>query len=340
MNPDRFHLITEKYPPLRVAVVGDICLDRYLIIDESKAEISIETELPVRNVVEVRSQPGGAGTIINNLLALGVGHIFPVGFTGEDGEGFELRRALGAQCGVSLEYFFETPLRRTFTYTKPLLVKPGKPPVELNRLDFKNWSPTPALVQGHILDAVLNLATKVDAMILLDQVDVPETGVVTRRLLETIAAIVKEQPRLLIMADSRRGLSGYPPVSLKMNRAEFAVFTGSRSPLQLQEIKDKAAILSKNFGKYLFVTLAEDGLLGAGPNGKVEHIPSLPVRGEIDIVGAGDSVTANLTTSLAAGAKFGEALEIANAAASIVIHQLGTTGTARVNDITKILFGA
>src|SRR5262245_15427793 len=75
MTPGRLHLITEKIPPLRVAAVGDICLDRYLIIDESKAELSIETELPVRNVVEVRSQPGGAGTIINNLLALGVGKI-------------------------------------------------------------------------------------------------------------------------------------------------------------------------------------------------------------------------------------------------------------------------
>src|SRR5262245_27561838 len=190
VTPDRLHLITEKFPPLRVAVVGDICLDRYLIIDESKAELSIETELPVRNVVEVRSQPGGAGTIINNLLALGVGHIFPVGFTGEDGEEFELRRALDVHRNVSLEYFFETPLRRTFTYAKPLLAKPGKPPAESNRLDFKNWSPTPALVQGHIMDAVLSLAPQVDAMILLDQVDVPETGVVTKRVLVTIESIV------------------------------------------------------------------------------------------------------------------------------------------------------
>src|SRR6266478_68348 len=106
MTSERFQFMSEKFPSLRIAVVGDIYLDRYLIIDEAKAEIAIETELPVRNVVEVRSQPGGAGTIINNLLALGVGHIFPVGFTGEDGEGFELRRALDTHRNVSLEYFF------------------------------------------------------------------------------------------------------------------------------------------------------------------------------------------------------------------------------------------
>ena len=63
----------------------------------------------------------------------------------------------------------------------------------------------------------------------------------------------------------------------------------------------------------------------------------LPVRGEIDIVGAGDSVTANLAAALAAGASLAEALELANAAASIVIHQLGTTGTASVAAIAELL---
>ena len=158
-----------------------------------------------------------------------------------------------------------------------------------------------------------------------------------RKRLDAIESVVKNHPNLLIVADSRRGLSGYPCVSLKMNRAEFAVFAGSRSPLQLREIKDQAALLAKNFGKYVFVTLAEEGMVGAAPNGEVELVPALPLRGEIDIVGAGDTVTANLTVALAAGATLREALEIATAAASIVIHQLGTTGTATVSDIEKLL---
>ena len=56
-------------------MVGDFFLDRYLLIDPAKAETSIETGLPVYNVVEVRAQPGAAGTILNNLVALGVGEI-------------------------------------------------------------------------------------------------------------------------------------------------------------------------------------------------------------------------------------------------------------------------
>ena len=69
----------------------------------------------------------------------------------------------------------------------------------------------------------------------------------------------------------------------------------------------------------------------------MEHVPSLPLRGPIDIVGAGDSVTANLTVALAAGAGLREALELANAGASIVVHQLGTTGTATPAQIRRRL---
>src|SRR4051812_8702298 len=102
MNSQRFEQITAKYPKLRIAVVGDICLDRYLEIDPAKSEVSIETGLEVFNVVKVRNQPGAAGTILNNLVALGVEEIFPVGFCGEDGEGFELMAALNSMSGVHL----------------------------------------------------------------------------------------------------------------------------------------------------------------------------------------------------------------------------------------------
>ena len=73
MTLARFRVLTDCYRNLRIAVVGDFCLDRYLEIDPARKEISIETGLPVHNVVRVRSQPGGAGTILNNLVALGVG---------------------------------------------------------------------------------------------------------------------------------------------------------------------------------------------------------------------------------------------------------------------------
>lgn len=337
MTPERFQEISAQYSDLRIAIVGDFCLDRYLEIDPARQEISIETGLPVHNVTNVRSQPGAAGTILNNMVALGVGEIYPVGFCGEDGEGYELRRSLLARRGVKLDYFVETDLRRTFTYCKPLVMTPGKAPVELNRLDSKNWTPTPAMLQGRLIDCVGRLAAQVDAMILMDQVDIPETGVVTSKVLEAIGAVVKELPELMILADSRRGLRGYPRVALKMNAAELAALTGSGTKLDIAAIQQSAAALAREKDRPVFVTLAERGVVCASPWTEPAHVPALPVRGEIDIVGAGDSVTANLTAALASGATLREASEIAMAASSIVIHQLGTTGTASVPQIAELL---
>jgi rfaE bifunctional protein kinase chain/domain len=334
----RFRALTNRYRKLRLAVVGDFCLDRYLEIDPARKEISIETGLPVHNVVRVRSQPGGAGTILNNLAALGVGEIFPVGFAGDDGEGFELKRALSALPGVNTATFYLTAERRTFTYCKPLVVSPGRAPRELNRLDSKNWSPTPVSLQRRLAEGLRALAPKVDAIILLDQVDIPETGVVTRRLLQSIRALKREFPHLLVLADSRRSFAGYPPVALKMNRAELSRLAGQSRLIPLREVERAALVLARKKRNRCFVTLAEHGMLGAEPDGAVERLASWPVRGKIDVVGAGDSVTANLTTALAAGASVCESLHLANAAASIVVHKLGTTGTASITEISSLLY--
>jgi bifunctional ADP-heptose synthase (sugar kinase/adenylyltransferase) len=352
MTPERLQQIASNYGKLRIALVGDICLDRYFEIDPGLQELSIETNLPVHNVVRVRCQPGGAGTILNNLLALGVGEIYPAAIIGKDGEGYELRKALAAPLvvpplgglpggtrsasAVRLDWIVESPERHTFTYSKPLLMHKNRAPEELNRLDTKNWTPTPDALQGRIVEAVQKLAEQVDAMILLDQVDIPETGVVTRRVLEAVAEAAKKNPRLLILADSRRSLRGFPAVAFKMNAAELGLFFNATAPLSVEEIKTKALSLASQNKKHVFVTMSERGMVGAYEN-EVEMVPTLPLRGEIDIVGAGDAVTANLTAALSAGATLRETLEIAQLAASVVIHQLGTTGTANLEQMKELV---
>jgi len=322
MTSRRFAEITSRYPQLRVAVVGDFCLDRYLEIDPRRRERSIETRLPVHNVTSIRSQPGGAGTIVNNLSALGVGAIHCIGFCGEDGEGWELQRALAAVPGVGLDHFFATPERHTFTYTKPMLGQR-----ELSRLDLKNWTPTPLGVQGRVAGAVAEVAAQCDFIIALEQTDVAKTGVCAPLVFGALAKATSTVP---LLADSRRHVADFIGAMWKMNASEFGLLT--RRPPE-SGIGDLARQSERN----VVVTLAEKGLLGATPEGTVEHVPALPVRGEIDIVGAGDSVTANLAAALAAGASLREALTLANTAASVVIHQLGTTGTASVSQMKRLL---
>lgn len=342
MHRTRFKEITSRYPSLRIAVVGDFCLDRYLDIDAGRQETSIETGLPVHNVVNVRSMPGAAGTILNNLCALGMGRMHAIGFCGRDGEGYELQRALHATPRVHCHGFIETPHRRTFTYTKPLLLEPGEVPRELSRLDLKNWTPTPEAVSQKIIGALHSVAPEVDAIIVMDQVDVAETGVITAPVLQALASIAEAHPALPILADSRRSLKGWPPLILKMNRQELGAMLG-RELAEIHQVPDAALELARGNRRPVFVTLAEHGMVGADPgrpgpddDAVVHRAPSLPIRGPIDIVGAGDSVSANLTAALAAGADVGEALTLANAAASAVIHQLGTTGAATVEDLEAL----
>jgi bifunctional ADP-heptose synthase (sugar kinase/adenylyltransferase) len=139
-----------------------------------------------------------------------------------------------------------------------------------------------------------------------------------------------------IIADSRRSLKGFPPLSFKMNRAEFNAFTSNSAPANLGALMETARRVAKVQERHVFVTLAEEGIVGASPAGEVEHRTALPVRGPIDIVGAGDAVTANLAAAFSAGAHLGEALELAMLAASCVVHQLGTTGTAAVDQLREL----
>jgi rfaE bifunctional protein kinase chain/domain len=337
MNAERFDTLTHQYQRLRIAIVGDFCLDRYLEIDPAKGETSIETGLPVHNVVNVRAQPGGAGTVLNNLVALGVGQIFPVGFAGDDGEGYELRWAMAEMPGVRLDYFMQTRTRQTFTYCKPLIVEAGQAPRELSRLDKKNWTPTPPAIAEQLAAHVTAAAAAVDALILLGQEDQQATGVLTPRVLSAVEMLARAEPDRLILADSRRSLREFPPVIFKMNAAELSVLTGVPVTASLAEMGKAAGTIAQRNRRPVFVTLSERGLLGVSPEGQIDHLPALPVRGEIDIVGAGDAVSANLTVALAGGATMREALELATAAGAIVIHQLGTTGTASVEQLRQAL---
>ncbi len=340
MTSDRFDALITRFRTLRLGVVGDFSLDRYFDIDPARAETSLETGKPVHNVTRVRCQPGAAGNIVQNLAALAPAALWPVGCCGDDGEGFELRRALKRLPGVHLDHFLQTPARLTFTYSKPLIHTPGRPPEELSRLDIKNWTPTPPTVEAALIASLQQLAPQLDALVVMDQAAAPGTGIVSRAVLNALAGISRAHHRLIIMADSRHGLTPYPPLVFKMNAAEFALLTGrSDSPAELfDHIPGGAAALAERNGHPVFITLAERGIIGAAPGQKAIHVRALPVRGPIDIVGAGDTVTATLTLALAAGANLREAMELAQAAASVVVHQLGTTGVAPPAELRKKLF--
>ncbi len=157
--------ILERLPALTIGVIGDLFLDRYLDLDASLTEPSLETGLPAYQVTRVRSCPGAAGTVINNLDALGVGCIMPVAIVGDDGEGHELRQALEGLRVVDQQHLAITRERRTPTYTKPMLCENGQLPRELNRLDIKNRTPMPAELESRVLSGLDVMWREADAIV-------------------------------------------------------------------------------------------------------------------------------------------------------------------------------
>src|SRR2546421_12033166 len=107
-----------RLPRLTIGVVGDLFLDRYLDLDAALTEPSIETGLDAYQVVRVRSYPGAAGTVLNNLVALGVGRVLPVAVIGDDGEGYELRQAFWGMPAVGPAHVLSAPARPAPTDAK------------------------------------------------------------------------------------------------------------------------------------------------------------------------------------------------------------------------------
>ena len=94
VKPEQLDAILAQFPRLRICVVGDLFLDKYLDIDRALAETSLETGLEAHQVTRVRCYPGAGGTVATNLAALGIGQVAILTLLGDDGEGYDLRRAM------------------------------------------------------------------------------------------------------------------------------------------------------------------------------------------------------------------------------------------------------
>src|SRR5262245_1433261 len=332
LTQDVLESLLASLPRLRIGVLGDLFLDRYLDIDPALTEPSIETGLDAYQVVRVRASPGAAGTVINNLVALGVGAVHPVAVIGDDGEGYELRQALSAVRVVAPEGVITSPERRTPTYTKPL-VQEAAGPRELNRLDIKNRTPTPAVLETRILEQLERLWTHCDAWIVLDQVSEAECGVVTARVRERLADRGAAEPQRFLLADSRERIGSFRHVALKPNEPECRRALG-----QSEAVPPDVVALARRTRRPVFCTRGERGILLVEPGREppaVTEVPAYPVTDPIDIVGAGDSTSAGIACAVAAGLTLAQAAAFGNLVASITVRQLGTTGTATPEQVRQ-----
>lgn len=320
--------LLDNFPSVKIALVGDFFLDKYLDCDRTISEVSLETGLEAFQVVRVRCYPGAAGTVASNLKALEVGMVYAIGFVGDDGEGYELRR--GLQCiGADIGHLQIRPDLMTPTYTKPMMHEPDGRFHELNRLDIKNRRPLPDDLQASIIASVQALLPEVHAVVVSDQVQERNFGVLTDPVRNTLSELAAKHPDKVFYADSRERIGEFVHFVIKPNRYEAAKAVQGEwhGNVGLEQAAEFGRTLFERQKKPVFVTVGEKGILVFCSDGSW-HIPAVSVEGEIDIVGAGDSVTAGIVPTLCLGAHPVEAAMVGNLVASITIQQIGVTGTA------------
>lgn len=313
MNPRQ---ILDRLSTLKVLVVGDLCLDRWCTYEPSHALASRETGIPRVAVVGTESTPGAAGTVANNLRALGVGSVSVMSVIGEDGHGLDLCAALDAR-GIGHDLIERAAGFQTFTYTKLLNAETGQE--DLARLDFINLVPPPEASLQRMLGRLRGACAAADVVIVSDQAETETGGVVTGAVRDELAVAARETGRVF-WVDSRRRIERFRGMILKPNEDEAAEACARCGAADYGQLREHAG------APLLVVTHGGYGVTLVGPD-RLRRIETVAVSNPVDICGAGDSFSAGAATALAITGDAEAAVRFGHLVASITIMKKGT-GTA------------
>lgn len=311
--------LIDAFKAARVLVVGDICLDRWCRYDPAEAEPSRETGIPRTGVTHTEVTPGAGGTVANNLAALGAARVAVIGAIGSDGFGFELERSLSSRK-IDHSLLVRSSGIQTFTYTKLINSETGvedKP-----RLDFVNTTPLPAAIERQAIANLCSVHGDYDVILVADQAETDQGGVVTPAMRGAIAAIAAQDSGKTILVDSRNRVHEFRNVIVKPNQ-----FEAERACLRLFGEIDYAR-LRRLVGKLpLVVTRGEQGALLIDDRGERSIAPRA-VGKAVDVCGAGDSFGAGLALALFAGADIETAARFGALVAGVTVMKPGTAAAA------------
>jgi len=296
-----------KFAGVRVLVVGDLMIDEYLW--GQVARISPEAPVPVVAVASESETLGGAGNVINNLVALGAS-VVAAGVVGTDAAGKRLLDRF-AQMGVDSAGVVAVDDRPTIRKTRVIAAHQ-----QVVRIDRERTGPLAPSVQTALAGAVRQALPAVDLVLVSDY----GKGVVTAALIAELAAATKTvvaDPKGLDFA-KYRGVDFLTP-----NRKEAGLAAGLDIADDSDLERAASRLLETTGIKNLLVTLGKDGMALFCPGQEPVRIVAQS-RQVFDVSGAGDTVLAVFGLGLACGQPPARAAAIANAAAGIVVGKVGT----------------
>ncbi len=325
MNKERLLEIISNFKKVKMAVVGDLMLDDYII--GSVDRISPEAPVPVVSVKEERFVLGGAGNVINNLATLGV-KTYCYGVIGDDIDGDRLKKSLRL-LGVFTEGVIRSEDRPTIVKRRIL---GGNQ--QLLRIDWEDPTNINEILEDAILDNLKENIENIDAIILSDY----DKGVLTERVAKEIIKLARKHGKIITVDPKPSNAMNYMRASSMTPNRKEAYECAKLSKKTDIDVVGKTIRENLQLDN-LLLTRSEEGV-SIYEEGKITNIPTF-AKEVYDVTGAGDTVISVYTLAKAAGATWEEAARIANTAAGVVVGKIGTSTATKeeildfYNDIYK-----
>jgi D-beta-D-heptose 7-phosphate kinase/D-beta-D-heptose 1-phosphate adenosyltransferase len=303
--------LLRKIARLRVLVIGDIMLDRYIWGDATR--ISPEAPVPVIDVERETYTAGGAGNVALNLAALGA-RCTVAGYIGQDEAGRKLAAALAEKHIAALA----TPgASQTIMKTRVMVQRQ-----QLCRIDRES-PPADYRVSAAQAEALLAQEIKAcDAVVFSDYAK----GLLTDELVARVTQLARAAGKFVALDPKpRRKLAFHGLDLITPNKHESLQLAGLElAPHAPFPARAVCARLHELYAtKHLVITLGAEGML-LSTGGKILKTIPTAAREVYDVSGAGDTALAALVLALVARADLETAAHFANAAAGVVVAKLGT----------------
>jgi rfaE bifunctional protein kinase chain/domain len=306
----RLDAIIAKMTGKRIAVVGDLMLDRY--IWGSVSRISPEAPVPVIDMENEQARLGGAANVAKNIKSLG-GDPLLVGVIGADNSGRQLHEIIN-ECGFSTDGVVVDSSRPTTVKTRVIANNQ-----HVVRIDRESKSDISDEIQRSILGVLARSMNSVDGIIIEDY----NKGVIAEGLIARLIQLANENKKIITVDPKFNNFFEYRNVTVfKPNRKEAEEVLGQRLRTD-EDIFHAGTSLQKRLQcASLLLTLGEQGMALFEPEGTMTRVPTWAQNVQ-DVSGAGDTVISTLTMALSGGATMKEAATLANFAGGIVCGYVG-----------------
>ena len=309
MTVKSIETILDSFRSKRIAVIGDIMLDKYIFGHVSR--ISPEYPVPVVDVTHEDNRLGGAANVALNTRSLGAETML-IGITGADSNR-EALLELFRTHGLAAEGLISDPSRPTTCKTRILSQNH-----HITRVDFESRKEVDKTIENAVIDSIEAVIGSIDAIVLEDY----NKGLLSPHIIQHIITSAKTHGVPVLVDPKLQNFFAFRKCSLfKPNLSEMAASLGIILHNNDEEVEEACRLLHEKLQTdTIIVTRSEKGMTLY--NGEFTHIAATSLE-VADVSGAGDTVIGILALGAAAGLDIVTNATIANLAAGTVCQEVG-----------------